>query len=196
MADEDDGAALVRDLAHLPQALALERRVADGEHLVDDEDVRLEVRRDREREPDVHPARVALHRRVDEPLDLGEGHDLVELRLDLSPPHSEDGAVQVDVVAARELRMEAGADLEERADSALDPRLAGRRRRDAGEDLEQRRLPGAVVADDAHRVAAFDLEGRVAQSPDLLAVAPDRRAAALAQDVALAQPVGLDRELR
>ena len=35
----EHGAALAGDLVHLPEALALERRVADREHLVDDEDL-------------------------------------------------------------------------------------------------------------------------------------------------------------
>ena len=50
----------------------------------------LEVGRDRERQPDVHAARVPLHRRVEEPLDLGEGDDLVELAVDLPAAHAED----------------------------------------------------------------------------------------------------------
>ena len=58
--------------------------VADREHLVDDQDLGVEVRRDRERQPDVHPARVALHGRVDELLDPAELDDLVELRTDLA----------------------------------------------------------------------------------------------------------------
>ena len=44
---------------------------------------RLEMRGDGERQPHVHAAGVALHRRVDELLDLGEGDDLVELAADL-----------------------------------------------------------------------------------------------------------------
>ena len=54
-------------------------RIADGEHLVDDQDLRLQVRRHGEREPHVHPERVPLHRRVEVLLDLGERDDLVEL---------------------------------------------------------------------------------------------------------------------
>ena len=83
VADEQHRAPRARDLAHLAEALALERRVADREHLVDDQDLRLEVRGDGEREPQLHAARVALDGRVDEPLDLGELDDLVELALDL-----------------------------------------------------------------------------------------------------------------
>ena len=64
---------------HAAEAAALELGVADGEHLVDEQDLRLEVRRDREGETHVHAARVALHRRVDEALDPGELDDLVEL---------------------------------------------------------------------------------------------------------------------
>ncbi len=57
----------------------LELRVADAEDFVDDQHVRVEVRRDREAEPRVHPRRVALDRRVDELADAGEVDDLVEL---------------------------------------------------------------------------------------------------------------------
>ncbi len=38
------------------EAFFLKRRVADCEHLVDDQDLRLEVRRDGEGEPHVHAA--------------------------------------------------------------------------------------------------------------------------------------------
>ena len=84
VADEEDRAALRAHVVHLAEALLLERGVADREHLVDEEDLGLEVRGDGEREAQVHAARVALHRRVDEPLDLGERDDLVELRDDLA----------------------------------------------------------------------------------------------------------------
>ena len=73
-----------RHFVHLAQAFLLERRVADGQHLVDDQDLRLEVRRHGEGQPHVHAAGVALDRRVEELLDLGEGDDLVELAADLA----------------------------------------------------------------------------------------------------------------
>ena len=124
MADEQDGAALARDVAHLAEALLLERGVADREHLVDEQDLGLEVRRDGERQPHIHAARVAFDRRVDEALDLGERDDLVELARDLGALHAEDGAVQVDVLAPGQLRVKAGADLEQAADAAVRSRRA------------------------------------------------------------------------
>ena len=78
------------DVAHLAEAPALELGVTDREHLVDDEDLGLEVRGDREREPHRHAAAVALHRDLEEALDAGELDDRVELSRDLAALHPED----------------------------------------------------------------------------------------------------------
>jgi hypothetical protein len=48
------GPALALELGDLVQALAGEGLVADGEHLVHEQDVRIDVHRDGEAEPDVH----------------------------------------------------------------------------------------------------------------------------------------------
>ena len=117
--DEDDRAAALLELEDLPEALALELLVADGEHLVEQQHVDVEVRGDREAEPHVHARRVRPHGHVDEPLELREGDDLVHVPPDRLALQAEDGAVEVDVLAARELGVEAGAELEQRADAAL-----------------------------------------------------------------------------
>ena len=75
-------------------------------------DFRLQVRRNGERQSQVHAARVVLHRSVDEALHLGECHDLVELAGDLLAAHAQDAAVEIDVFAARQFRMKAGADFQ------------------------------------------------------------------------------------
>ncbi len=156
-------------VAHLAEALALEGGVADGEHLVDDEDLRLEVCCHREGEADVHAARVALHRRVEEALDLGELDDLVELAAHLGAAHPEDRAVEVDVLATAQLRVEAGADLEQAADPAAhcDPSLG--RLGDPAQDLQEGRLAGAVPSDDAEPLSLRQVEGQTTQRPQLLA---------------------------
>ena len=141
VADEEDRApSRRRPRRILPEALPLELGVADRQHLVDEQDLRLEVGGDREGEPHVHPARVALDRRVDELLDLGELDDLVEPRRDLASAHAEDRAVEEDVLAPGQLGVEAGADLEQAADAAAQRDACpsvGSVMRD--EDLEQRR---------------------------------------------------------
>src|SRR3954463_13904670 len=88
--DEQHRQPLARDISHLAEAFLLKRDVADREDLVDDENLRLEMRRNRERKTDVHAARVALDRRVEERPDLGELDDLVELSNDLATRHAED----------------------------------------------------------------------------------------------------------
>ena len=112
------------------------------------------MRRHGERQPHVHPARVALHRRVEEPLDLGERDDLVELARDLGAAHAEDRAVQEDVLAAGQLRVEPGPDLQQASRRARRiVRVPVGRLGDAREDLQQRALAGAVAADDADDLA-------------------------------------------
>ena len=177
---------------HPPEALLLEGEVADGEDLVDDQDLGLQVGGHRERQPELHAARVALHGRVDEGADVRELDDLLEAALDLAALHVEDRAVQEDVLAAGELGMEARAHLEQRSDPAAQPRLAPRRRRDPGEDLEQRALAGAVVADHAEGLAALHLEVDVPQRPELLRLrAPAERLDPLGEPLGEQQVAGL-----
>src|SRR6266536_2449525 len=71
------------ELEDLPEALALELLVADGEDLVEEKDVRVDMRRDRETEPHVHPGRIRAYGQVDEFLQSGERDDLVELLADV-----------------------------------------------------------------------------------------------------------------
>ncbi len=59
----------------LVEALLLEGGVADGEHLVDQQDLGVDLDRDREREAHVHAGGVVLQPQVEEVLELGEGDD-------------------------------------------------------------------------------------------------------------------------
>jgi hypothetical protein len=111
--DEQHGAPALRDLANLAQALSLEARIADRQHLVHDQDLGLEMRGHAERQPHVHPARIELDRRIDERLDFGEGDDRVELPQDLLAGHAENRAVQQHVFTAGQVGVKAGSHLEQ-----------------------------------------------------------------------------------
>jgi len=156
------------DRSHLAEALLLEGGIADREHLVHHEDIGLEMRGHGEREAHVHAAGVVLHLRIDEPLHLGEVHDLVELRCDLGSPHAEDRAAQEDVLPSRQIRMKPRSHLEQRPHSALEIDLSRRRLDDARQDLEQRALAGPVATDDADDLAVRDVERDVVERPELL----------------------------
>ena len=168
VADEDDRPALALRHLHAPEALALELGVAHGQHLVDHEDVGLEVGGHREGQPQVHARRVPLDGGVEEPLDAREGDDLVEAAAHLLAGHAQDGAVQVDVLPSRQLGVEPGAHLQQGTHPAPRTGHARRRLRDPGEDLEQRALPGAVAADHAEGLTLGHLEVDVPQRPHLL----------------------------
>ena len=165
MRHHDDRAALALELLDAVEALALERLVADRQHLVDEEDVGLDVHRDREAETDVHARRVEAHLGVDELVELGEGHDVVEAPGELLARHPEDGAVEVDVLAAGELGVEPGAELEQRRDPAARDDLTAGRAQDPGDALEQRRLARAVVTEQADGRALRHLEVDVLAAP-------------------------------
>ena len=82
--DEQDGLAAAPELRELVEALVREALVADGEHLVDQQHVGIDVNRHGEAQPHVHARRVGLDRRIDEVLELGELDDLVEPLADLA----------------------------------------------------------------------------------------------------------------
>src|SRR5581483_1338309 len=125
------------------------------------------------------------------------------LPLYLGAAHAEDRAVEVDVLAPGQLGVEPGADLEQRADASADVDIALGRLRDPREDLQERRLAGAVTADDSRRNTLRNLEVEVVERPHPLALlaaqpAGDLRVQRLdaLQPVALREPDALDRELR
>src|ERR1700749_4212821 len=70
--DEEYGASLLPDALHLVEALTLESCVADGEHLVNNQHLRVEMRGHGEGLTNVHPRRVAFDGRVEELPDFGE----------------------------------------------------------------------------------------------------------------------------
>src|SRR5205823_4469162 len=111
---------------------------------------------------------VVLNRRIQKHFHISEGDDFVKLAVDFDASHTEDRAVQVDVFAASQLGMEAGAHLQKAGDAAVDHRAAGRRFGDAAKDLEERRFASAVAANDANDVATLDFEGYVLKGPKIL----------------------------
>jgi hypothetical protein len=165
--DEQHGAAIVLEALHHGHALLLEGLVADRQRLVDDEHVLGDDGLDGEGEAHDHAARVDPDGLVHEGADVGEGGDLLEAVADLLDGEAEDAAVDEDVLASSELRVEAAAEFEQRRDVAAQRDGSLGRRHRAGEDLEQGALAAAVPADDADGLAAADGEVHVPQRPEL-----------------------------
>ena len=173
---DDDRASLGAEVGEPLVAPPLELLVADGQHLVDEQDVGVDVDGHREAEAHVHPRRVVLHRGVDEALEPGELDDVVEAPVELGLGEPEDRAVEVDVLPPGQLGVEAGAELEQRRHLAARAAAALVGLEDPGQALQQRALARAVGADEAVRDALGDLERDVAQRPELLVAGPGDRA--------------------
>ena len=75
------------------EALLLEGGVADGQHLVDQQDVGVDLDHHREGQAHVHARRVVLELEVHELLELGELDDLVEARARLARREAEHDAL-------------------------------------------------------------------------------------------------------
>ena len=146
---EDDRPAPLLELEDLPEALALKLLVSDREDLVEQQNVDIEMGGDRKAEAHVHAGGVRADWDVDEALELRKGDDLLHVPPDRVALEAENGPVQIDVLASGELGVEAGAELEQRSDSALHGNRPGRRLDDPGDEPEQRRLARAVAADQA-----------------------------------------------
>src|SRR5215831_6417498 len=153
MRNHQDSNAASSEFFHVVHAFPLKRHVAHRQHLVHDQNFRLEVGRDRECKTHVHAAAIALHGGVKELINFSEGNDFVEFFSDLRLAHTEDRAVEVDIFPTGQLRMKTGADFEQAADAAVNVSLAVSRFGNAGKNFEQRGFARAVAADDAHDFA-------------------------------------------
>jgi len=76
--DEHHGGALGQHRPHAVETLLLEGGVADGQDLVDQQDVGLRLDHHRECETDEHARRIVLELQVDELLELGEVEHCVQ----------------------------------------------------------------------------------------------------------------------
>ncbi len=167
--DEDRRAAARAELVHAFEAATLELLVADGEHLVDDQDVGLDRDRDGESEPSLHARRVRLDGVVDALLETGELDDLVEssrrVRRATCPR-----MVPLRKMFSRPLssgwKPAPSSSKAETRPSDSHGALVGNE--DAGQHLEHRALAGAVGADQPDRRPGGHLERDVAQCPELV----------------------------
>src|SRR5262249_52782350 len=122
----------------------------------------------------------------------GECDDLVEAARDLGAGHAENDAAHVYVLAAGELGVKAGADLQERCEAAVELGRAGAGAHHARENLEQRALAGAVATDDADDLAVGDLERDIVERAELFAPSAAPAAAEQIGEALRRPPAGAD----
>ncbi len=147
-------------------ALDPELGVAGRQRLVDQQDLVVLGRGDREPQPRAHARRVGLHRQVDELAHAGEVHDLGVLGLDVGLGHPHRQAPEHHVPLAGEVLHQGGVDAEQGGVAdRVDRAVLGREQ--PGDRAQQRGLARAVPADDADRVAAVGDERHAADGVHL-----------------------------
>src|SRR3990172_7829355 len=112
MRDKKHGAAAAVEVAHLLKALLLKPRVAHGQDLIYKQDIRLQVCRDGEAQTKTHAGGIVFDRGIEKLFGHRKRRDLVEFSLDLFLSHSHDRAVEKQILAAGEFRVESGADFQ------------------------------------------------------------------------------------
>src|SRR5215510_5599692 len=167
---QQDSNAASRQIPHVIQALSLEPYVPYRQRLIDDQNLRFQMRRHREGEPHIHTTAVTFHRSIQELVNFGEGHDFVELFSDLRPGHSENRAVEIDVFPSGQFRMKSGSDLKQARHAPTNARLALSRVCNTAKNFQQSRLTSPIATDDSHHLAPIDLEGNVFQRPKILVI--------------------------
>ena len=185
-------------------ALGAEGAIPDREHLVEHQDLRIEGGGDREAEARAHPVRVEADRLVDERAEVGEVDDRLHALPDLPARDAEERGVQQDVLATRQLAIEAGAQREQRRDVAAHQNGSLVGLQDAREHQAERALARPVRTDHADHLALVAGEVDVAERPDQRRAArhaaaqhglADRHPRALAESEVDPQPAQLDDRL-
>ncbi len=80
---------------------------------------------------------------------------------------AQDLAIQVHVLASRELRIESCAEFEQRGDAPLGGHPSTSRRKNPTDDLKDRTLARPIRPNDAKDLAAIDSETHVLQRPEI-----------------------------
>ena len=128
------------------------------------------MRRHGEGQAHGHAAGIAFDGDVDVLFDLGECHDLVELAGDLLALHAENGPVEVDILPARQVRVEPNPHLQHGTDLAEKPRFATGWRSHPGQDFEQCAFTRSVGTDNAHHLTLTHLQRDIIQRPKQLPI--------------------------
>src|SRR4030095_1124660 len=115
--DEDDGGATRDHGIHAFDTLALEEIVANAEHLIHKQNIRIDVGGNRKPEAGIHARRVPLDRCIDEFLAPGESNNGIKAPTDLVSRHAQNRAIEVDVLATSKVWVKARTDLDESGDT-------------------------------------------------------------------------------
>ncbi|MNN66846.1 hypothetical protein D3C81_1824430 [compost metagenome] len=107
--NQKDAGAVLLELAQALKAFDLEACITDGQGLVDDQDIRIDLGLNGKGQAYHHAAGVGLYRLVDKVTYIGKGDDAVEAVINFFPAESEHRRVQIYVFSTAEFRIKTRA---------------------------------------------------------------------------------------
>src|SRR6185436_1755509 len=113
MTNEQHGSPALRYVAHLTQTFLLKLCITDCQDFVHYQNLRLQVRGNRESETYIHAGGITFNRGIKKLFDFRKSYDLVKLSLDLRLPHAKQRAIQIDVLTPGQFGMKASAHLKQ-----------------------------------------------------------------------------------
>jgi hypothetical protein len=161
--DEHDRLPLSAQLDEVLRALPPERSIANCKHFVVQQDVGIDMCRDRKAEPNRHAARVVLQLLVGEALELREGEHVGEPRGSLPPAQTEKDRALDCVLSRAELGIEADAELDEGRKPSLHRDGARVRNIDTAQAPKQCALATSVPPQNPERLAFGYVEADIAE---------------------------------
>ena len=165
--EQHRGPGILCEMLHAFGALGGKRSVSRAQHLVDNQDVRLQRGGHRKGQAGIHARGIVFDRLVDIVFQFAELDDLIHTRFDLLGVHPGIGQGCADVLDACKFGMEAGADLQQCLDLSIYMDGPFRGPEVPHDQLEQGALAGAIAANDADPLSLGDRQIDVAQRPEL-----------------------------
>ena len=154
-------------LLHAPITLALKRRIAHRQRLVNDQYLGLECREHRECEADRHARGIDPHRAIEEVAEVGKFLDLAHVFGCVVRREAQKLGGLQHVGPAGKFGVESSAQFQQGKDLSAHLEAAGGRPEGSAEQAKQRALSRSVAADDPQAFSPAKFQSDVAQCPEI-----------------------------
>ena len=150
---QEDCLALFFESFHTGPALLRKALIPYGQHLVEQQNVRIYMHRYRESQAHKHARGVCSHRRINKILKLGKVNDFVECLFDLLSRQTQGQSTDHNILPACQIGVEAYAQVQQGRNFSFHLNFAGIRAVDARQEPEQCALARSIGPNDAQNHA-------------------------------------------
>ena len=156
MADEQDRLAHLLEFLKLVEAFHLEKDVSDRKCLIDDQNLRIDVDRNRKCQADKHTGTVCLDRLIYKITDVRKIKDILQSGINLCLREADHGTIQINIFNAGVFHIKPGTKFKQCGYSAVDLHITACFGKDTGNDLQDRGFTGTVCTDNTNALSLFD----------------------------------------